>query len=86
MILAAGPLLSLIFGIVLLYVARNMEDKTLMGIILIREMIILTRSYQLYMFISTSIPIIYPKAWMGYGGYPSDGYQIRKLLKSKNTY
>ena len=36
-------------------------------------------------FILTSIPIIYPKLWVGYGKYPSDGYQIFKLMKVNET-
>lgn len=62
-----------------------MESKLLVEIILLKEIIILTGNYQLYTFVSTSIPIIYPKWWMGYAGYPSDGYQILKLIKANKT-
>ena len=85
MILAGGPIFSLIFGIVLLLVGRNMEDKLLLEIILLKEMLILAGNYQLYTFISTSVPTIYPKWWTGYGGYPSDGYQILKLIKANKA-
>ena len=44
-----------------------------MGIIILEELITLAGNYQLIIFISTSVPIIYPKWWAGYGGYPSDG-------------
>ncbi len=50
--------------------------------ILLKEMIILAGNYQLVTFISTSIPVIYPKWWSGYGGYASDGYQILRLMKA----
>ncbi|NMA83750.1 MAG: hypothetical protein GX962_07805 [Epulopiscium sp.] len=82
MILAGGPIVSLVLGIVLLLISRNMQDKLLIEIILLKEMIILAGNYQLVTFISTSIPIIYPKWWVGYGDYPSDGYQIIKLMKA----
>lgn len=85
-ILAGGPIFSLIFGIVLLLIGRNVrDDKLLMGAIFLKEMIILGRNIQLATFILTSIPIIYPKLWVGYGKYPSDGYQIFKLMKVNET-
>ncbi|MFY9214702.1 MAG: M50 family metallopeptidase [Tissierellaceae bacterium] len=84
-ILAGGPLFSLLFGIVLLLVGRNMENNLLIEAILLKEMLTLAGNYQLYTFISTSVPIIYPKWWAGYGGYPSDGYQIFKLMKLNKT-
>ncbi len=84
MILAGGPIVSLVLGIVLLLISRNIEDKLLIEIILLKEMIILAGNYQLYTFIGTSIPVIYPE-WSGYGGYPSDGYQVLKLMKANKT-
>ena len=85
LILAGGPIFSLIFGIVLLFISRNMESKLLVGIILLKQMIILAGNYQLYTFVSTSVPIIYPKWWVGYAGYPSDGYQVLQLIKGNKT-
>ena len=84
-ILAGGPVFSLIFGIVLLLVCRNMENKLLVEIILLKEVIMLAGNYLLYQFISTSVPIIYPKWWSGYAGYPSDGYQMLKLIKANKA-
>ncbi len=37
--------------------------------------------YHIWHFICTVIPIIYPKWWSGYGGYPSDGYNILRVIK-----
>lgn len=82
MILAGGPIISLVLGILLLLISRNIQDKLLLEIILLKEMLTLSANYQLFIFILTSMPIIYPKWWAGYGGYPSDGYQIFKLMKA----
>ena len=81
LILAGGPIVSLVFGIMLLLISKNMENQLLLERIFLKEMINLAGNYQLVTFIATAIPIIYPKWWAGYGGHPSDGYQILRLMK-----
>lgn len=75
-ILAGGPIVSLVFGILLLLISRSVEHK------LLKQIILFSGIYQLYQLICTSIPIVYPKWWGGYGGHSSDGYKILKLMKS----
>lgn len=41
--------------------------------------------YNWYLFFLTAIPIVYPKWWIGYGGSPSDGYRILRLITSKKN-
>ena len=81
-ILATGPIVSLVLGIILLFMSRNMGNKLLLETILLKEMFIFAGNYQLFTFISTSIPIIYPNWWIGYANRPSDGYQILNLIKN----
>jgi len=38
------------------------------------------------LFLSTSIPIIYPKWMKPYSGFPSDGYQILTAFRGKNKF
>lgn len=84
-ILAGGPIFSSVFGIGLLLFSRNIGGKLLLETIFLKEMLTFAGNYHLYIFISTSVPIIYPKWWPGYSGYPSDGYQILKLFKKNKA-
>ena len=84
-ILASGPIASLVLGIVLLFIGRNMGNQLLLEKILLKEMFIFAGNYQLFTFISTFIPIIYPKWWRGYANHPSDGYQILNLIKTNKN-
>ena len=84
-ILAGGPIFSLVFAIVFLLVGRKIENKLLVEIVLLKKVINFAGVYLLYQFISTAIPIIYPKWWPGYSDYSSDGYQVLKLIKSNKA-
>ncbi len=64
---------------------RNIENKLLVEIVLLKKVINFAGVYLLYQFISTAIPIIYPKWWPGYSDYSSDGYQVLKLIKSNKA-
>ncbi len=79
MFYAGGPIVSLVFGIVLLLTSRTIEHK------LLKQIIIFLGNYQLFQLICTSIPITYPKWWGGYGGHSSDGYNILKLMKDNKN-
>ena len=85
MILAGGPIISLILGIILLFISNNIGDKLLMDTFILKEIIILARNVALGSFVFTAIPIIYPKR-TGYAGIPSDGYQIVKLMKFNKAF
>lgn len=74
---AGGPIVSLIIGICLLI----FTDLTSSSII--KQIIVFSAYYHLYQFAVTSIPIIYPKWWAGYGGYSSDGYKVLQLARQR---
>jgi len=76
MFYAGGPIVSLVLGIVLSLISRNIEHE------LLKEIILFSRNYLLYQLVCTSIPIVYPKWWRGYSGYSSDGHNILKLIKA----
>ncbi|MFJ7934015.1 hypothetical protein [Sporosarcina sp. NPDC096371] len=76
--LAGGPAASLLLAVTAFFVSA---DLTHFGTKNFSNGIM---SFNLAMFISTSIPIVYPK-WMGpLAGRPSDGYQILKVFKMEN--
>lgn len=75
-VLAGGPIVSLIVTISLFTFSGAISNYVL------KQIINFSAYYHLYQFILTSIPIIYPKWWVGYSGYPSDGYQILQLIKN----
>ncbi|WP_130808200.1 site-2 protease family protein [Senegalia massiliensis] len=75
-ILAGGPIFSLLLAIIMVFINIGSEGKFLMGIFNLKEITILARNIALVSFLFTSIPIIYPKS-----NHPSDGYQILKLIK-----
>lgn len=76
MIYAGGPIVSLVLGIVLSLISRNLEHE------LLKDIILFSGNYQLHQLVWTSIPIVYPKWLGGYGGYSSDGHNILKLIKA----
>ncbi|MCB2299582.1 hypothetical protein [Clostridium tagluense] len=73
---AGGPIVSLIVTISLFIFSGTISNYVL------KPIIDFSAYYHLYQFIITSIPIIYPKWWVGYGGYSSDGYNILRLVKN----
>lgn len=76
MFYAGGPIVSLVLAIVLSLIISSIEHEVL------KQIIVFSRNYQLLQFIATSIPMVYPKWWGGYGGNSSDGHAILKLIKS----
>jgi hypothetical protein len=48
---------------------------------LLKQIIIFSGYYNVWQFIVTSIPMVYPKWWGGYAGHSSDGYKILRLIK-----
>lgn len=70
-----GPVVSLIIGIILLIISRNISYSFL------KQSAVFSAYYHIYQFIITIIPIVYPRWWYGYSGCPSDGYRILKLIK-----
>lgn len=72
---ACGPMISLIIAISLIYISGEIDDNNL------KKLISFSAYYHIWQFICTAIPIIYPKWWAGYGGYPSDGYNIISAIK-----
>ena len=76
--LAGGPVASLLLAVTAFFISADLTHwgtkNFLNGIVF----------YNLLLFISTSIPIVYPK-WMGpLAGRPSDGYQILNVFKTEN--
>lgn len=74
----SGPLMSAFFAFILYLFLHHPINKHY----LITGMFWLN----LIQFVVTVIPIIYPKWWRPYGGYPSDGYKVLKILIGKETY
>ncbi len=73
--IVGGPLMSLLlallFGLMTYIIPQN-ELRTLFG---------WTATFNCIQFVITIIPITYPR-WMGrYSGLPSDGLQLRQILK-----
>lgn len=75
-ILAGGPVVSLVLALIMAFISIGSEGKFLMGIFNLKEITILARNIALVSFLFTSIPMIYPKS-----NRPSDGHQILKLIK-----
>lgn len=82
-ILAGGPIFSLVLGIWFLIIGRNIGGKLLLDSILLEKLFSFAGNYQIFLFILVSIPIIYPEGQGAYSNFPSDGYQILKLIKAK---
>ena len=75
---ACGPMISLIIAISFIYLSGEIDNSIL------KKLISFSAYYHIWQFICTAIPIIYPKWWFGYGGYPSDGYYIISAIKKRN--
>jgi hypothetical protein len=71
-----GPLVSLIIGVSLIFFSGAVNDY------LIKQIMFFSALYNLFEFITTSIPVIYPKWWGEYGGFSSDGYKVLSLIKT----
>ncbi|WP_203247406.1 hypothetical protein [Sporosarcina beigongshangi] len=75
MMSAGGPVASLMLAVTAFFISTDLTHlgaKNFLNGILF---------YNFLLFISTSIPVVYPK-WMGpLAGHPSDGYQILKVFK-----
>jgi hypothetical protein len=69
-----GPLLSFMIGTSAFLVRSYVGEGWLYSILSV------TTLYNWFLFVVTAIPIVYPKWWIGYGGYPSDGYRIVRLI------
>lgn len=75
-----GPLVSLVLGTSAFLFRSRTDIGWLYSILSVVAL------YNWYLFFCTAIPIVYPKWWIGYGGLPSDGYRILRLIASrKNT-
>jgi hypothetical protein len=72
---AGGPAISVLIGIILICISREIDNSML------RKIISYSAYYHIWQFICTAIPIIYPRWWAGYEGYPSDGYNIVRAIK-----
>lgn len=72
---AGGPFISLIIGIVLIFMSGDINNY------LLKKILSWSAYYHIWQFICTAIPIIYPKWWAGYGGHTSDGYNIISIIK-----
>lgn len=78
MMSVGGPTVSLLLAVTTFFISA---DLTHFGI---KNFLNGIMFYNLLLFISTSIPVVYPK-WMGpLAGHPSDGYQILKVFKTEN--
>jgi len=75
MVVAGGPLVSLLISIGLFLLTNTLESRVL------TEIIKFTAYYNFYQFIVTAIPIKYPSWWGTYAGTTSDGYKTVELLK-----
>lgn len=73
---AGGPVISFIFSESLSLISRIFEGSILGNIILFISY------YFMVQFIISIIPVIYPKGFGCYAGYPSDGYKIVTILKN----
>ncbi|SFC40587.1 M50 family metallopeptidase [Clostridium uliginosum] len=72
---AGGPIISLVIGVSLIFISGIINYN------LLKKLISFSAYYHILQFICTALPIIYPKWWLGYGGYPSDGYNIMSNIK-----
>ncbi|WP_207710255.1 hypothetical protein [Clostridium sp. C2-6-12] len=59
----------------MIYISGNIHNN------IPKRLISFSGYYHIWQFICTAIPIIYPKWWCGYGGFPSDGYNILRSIK-----
>ena len=74
-----GPLVSLIIGTSAFLFRSHTDISWFYSILSVIAL------YNCYLFFCTAIPIVYPKWWIGYGGSPSDGYRILRLIISKEN-
>lgn len=74
-IAAGGPIVSLLVALVsfiFLFLDLHHEIKNLLTAIVI---------FNLWQFICTAIPIVYPSWWRPYSGMPADGHRVVKAWK-----
>jgi hypothetical protein len=74
-----GPLLSFMIGTAAFLFRSYVDAGWLYSILSV------TTLYNWYLFVVTATPIVYPKWWIGYGGSPSDGYRIVRLITGKKN-
>ncbi|NLJ80931.1 MAG: hypothetical protein GX335_07900 [Firmicutes bacterium] len=74
-----GPAVSLLIGTSAFLLRFYANSGLLYSVLSV------TACYNWYLFICTAVPIVYPQWWIGYSGYPSDGYRVLKLLTGKKT-
>ncbi|MFT8351015.1 M50 family metallopeptidase [Clostridium saccharoperbutylacetonicum] len=72
-----GPIFSLLIGLSLLFISGVVHYY------LLKKLIFFLAFYNIWQFICTAIPIIYPNWWVGYGGCRSDGYNIMSIIKNE---
>lgn len=79
MISLGGPLISAIFSIILFFLFYFHPFDGYLNFFI-------TGMFWMNVLqvIGTIIPIIYPRWWRPYGGYPSDDYKVLKALKKKS--
>ncbi|TFJ89939.1 hypothetical protein [Lentibacillus salicampi] len=68
-----GPLISALFTLILFFFLHDP----------INNYYFITGMFWMnfFQFLLTIIPMVYPNWWRPYGGYPSDGYAVLKILK-----
>ncbi|MHC1684133.1 MAG: hypothetical protein AB6733_14455 [Clostridiaceae bacterium] len=77
---AGGPVISFIFGESLSLIGRSITND------IVKNIVIIIAYYFIFQFVATIIPVIYPKWFLGYGGYPSDGYKISTVIKNNRRH
>lgn len=74
--LVGGPVMSLLMTLLFLLFTFNTSHGDL------RSLLWSTTTFNFLQFLVTIIPITYPRWMLGYGGHPSDGLQLLRLLRS----
>lgn len=77
---AGGPVISFIFGESLSLISKMISNEN------IRSLVIIASFYFVVQFIMSIVPLIYPKGFLFYQGFPSDGFKIITVLKNNRRY
>lgn len=75
--LAGGPIMSLFLVLLFELLASLINQNGLSQLLILSKVVCLSQ------FIFTIIPVTYPRWMGGLGGYPSDGLQLLRVLRSE---
>lgn len=74
-----GPMISLVIGTSAFLFRLHADGVVLYSVLSVVGL------YNWCLFLCTAMPIVYPEWWLGYGGRPSDGYRVFRLITGKGS-